>query len=1084
MSLPRWSNLLLSLALGCGAQPPLSLLPLDPGLLCQDQGGGVIELHGEGLGPTKARHASKSDPLLLPEVHLVPVSGLAQGSDPALSSERVIPGDDPRLSWTEPDTLSLQVDEALGLEPGVYDVVLLRADGATTTLAAGLAVAGAPTVADLSPGGICLSAGATEVWVEGAGFLLLDPGSSPEIRLDDAPIAFTEGDDCADLAGPVAGQICTRIAFDVVTSSMELGDRLLSVSNPAPAACAIAESVSLEITAEPEIDSISPASVCVAGGRFEVRGGSFPEGTTVSLGSGGVVASVTRKDSQTLEVTVDPTSALGRRDLTVEVPGGCATTLTQAVHIAGQPSAFAVQPAVAPAGQRLVATVWIANAVGEIVDLWLEPAEGGAPITVEWSWDPADPGRARMVVPEDLASGAYVVGLAQDDGCGADPGGSLTLTADATIALEAADPPFAWTGGPTPITLTATDPLPTGSEGFEDGATAFLLGSDGASTAVVGLRFQDAATLTAIVPAGLEIGAYDLLVTNPSGGLGLAVAALEVLEEAPPAIASVWPTTLSSASDAQVEIQGLDFRDPSVAIRCEEEGVTHNEAAAVDSWDEGHIWATLPTTAVGAAVCLVEVINADGPFDRFAAVRVADPAQALSGWTAGPAMTVGRRAPGTGIGRLSSSSRFVYALGGDGGDEASALDSIEVARVDALGEPGDWTLLEASLPAPWTLGAATVIGRFVYTVGGSDGSDPLDTVWRAMILDPQEVPVIEGLDVVSAGISGLGGGTWVYRVSALFDEDWTPNPGGESAASAPFSLTLPSVSGGLAATLSWAPSDGAAGYRIYRSLYANVGMGQEAWIADVTDGSTRYTDWGDPADLSYLPLVEGALGAWSEVASLESPRRAPCLTWVNDPDPDSEVVWLFAAGGEDASGSKLSTIEALDIRVEAADSHVEGAWTTAGQPLSDARSQCGAFAVDGRAHGVVEPGEAWIFVGGGSGSKKLSGAVEGGRVQTGGEVTDWASVYSFSPARAGAGVASAGDHLYVFGGQQGNPSSGGVWAELLSPLPDLSAWTALEGDLTEARVLPGSAQEAAVIYLIGGETAEDSASTSMDWASL
>ena len=51
-------------------------------------------------------------------------------------------------------------------------------------------------------------------------------------------------------------------------------------------------------------------------------------------------------------------------------------------------------------------------------------------------------------------------------------------------------------------------------------------------------------------------------------------------------------------------------------------------------------------------------------------------------------------------------------------------------------------------------------------------------------------------------------------------------------------------------------------------------------------------------------------------------------------------------------------------------------------------------------------------------------------------------------------------------------------------LPDLANWNSLGTSMSEPRYLPGSAQESAVIFVIGGETTSASASTSTDYTNF
>ncbi len=109
------------------------------------------------------------------------------------------------------------------------------------------------------------------------------------------------------------------------------------------------------------------------------------------------------------------------------------------------------------------------------------------------------------------------------------------------------------------------------------------------------------------------------------------------------------------------------------------------------------------------------------------------------------------------------------------------------------------------------------------------------------------------------------------------------------------------------------------------------------------------------------------------------------------------------------------------------------------------------------------------------------GTVDAGQVGAGGALVGWGEIDSMSPARSGFAVASASDFLYGFGGSNGDPSQSGVSAELgIEPLPEVRNWNSLGTSLAVARRLAGSAQESAVIFVIGGETDTEGASRSTD----
>jgi len=112
--------------------------------------------------------------------------------------------------------------------------------------------------------------------------------------------------------------------------------------------------------------------------------------------------------------------------------------------------------------------------------------------------------------------------------------------------------------GPPPI-VTGTDPLaicPSGGiitvtgEGFWDGAIVTL--TNDAHTEQLETTFVDEHTLTAVVPATVPPGFYDVIVTNHDGCESAQVAVLEVTEM--PVVFFVDPYTLYSGANIQVTI--------------------------------------------------------------------------------------------------------------------------------------------------------------------------------------------------------------------------------------------------------------------------------------------------------------------------------------------------------------------------------------------------------------------------------------------------------------------------------------------------------------------------------------------------
>lgn len=1063
-------------AAACDASPAPRLASVEPAVLCDGAEGATVRVSGEGLGPVVV-DALGTPTLLGPSFRLEPVSGLAEGSDAGDLAPVEIPGDSPALRFVDDTTVEIDVGPALGVAPGTWALVAVAPDGTEARLSPALSVAGPPTVDAVDPVGVCHDLDEATVTVVGDGFLVLD-GALPTVTVGGEPATVAPGD-CAPLAAPAVGEVCTTLLATVAPGPLALGEAAVAVTNPAPADCASAAPAAVDVVRPPEATAVEPAWLCTTGGSFVVEGSGFTESATVDLGDV-PVAGVTWLDAGHLQVELGDGATAGVVDVTVVDGGGCTATLPAALTLVGPPLVYAVEPAVAWSGAPLVVVAKVANVAGTLVDAWLVSPDG-VEVDVPWTWDAAAPGEVRLSVPAGLAEGAWSVEVAEEGSCDGQAAATLTVVGTPTVSVAEVDPPFAWTYDATSVEVRGEDPAPNGQVGFGDPPQVYLVGPDGTVERARGVARRDEASLRAIVPERLAAGAWDVLVVNPDGAMGWLEDGLVVTQTAPPAIDSVAPVRLDKTSDETLTIRGHDFDDPTVALVCSEGGVETTAPVEVLAWDYGTVDALVPASTFSAAVCVVEVTNADGAAARWSALSIANPSANLFAWSAGPELVEARRAPAAAAGRTTSVTRYVYAIGGDAGDAASAYASVEVSAMGVYGSVGAWSLLPRSLPEARTLAGVATIGRFVYLIGGDDGAGATDAVLRAAILDPLDAPWFEAVAVEPAEEDGqgLGPGTWSWRVAARFSPTDAANPGGESQAGDVLTLTLPDVGTPWVPTLSWTPVDGAVGYRVYRSPAADLGGGAEEWVADV-DGATTFADDGAATDPTVLPLGDGALGEWATLPPLGVPRASPCIAVGEDPRTDPVLRYVYAAGGFDASGEPLDSIEYLPIVVESDAVQTVDDWIPSARTLSTARAECGGYGVDATLHDLVEPGETWVLFAGGTDGSRARSEVDAGRVGEGGELEDWQETETMNPARAGFATLSASDTLYAFGGQGGAPSTSGTSAELDLPLPTLGNWNSLGTSLAEARHLPGSAQESAVVVVIGGQTDTAAATRTVD----
>ena len=369
---------------------------------------------------------------------------------------------------------------------------------------------------------------------------------------------------------------------------------------------------------------------------------------------------------------------------------------------------------------------------------------------------------------------------------------------------------------------------------------------------------------------------------NADGKVDVLAAGLTITAGDPPVIDNVVPASLVDNAATTVTVRGSAFDVDTVMLQCK---LPNNTIVAVGGTVQGTPTATevqvqFDPSAAGRArppagsVCVVQLTNQDGAFFEYSAVSVTNSSLNLSPWSDATDMKTARRALSLAAGRPTATSRYLYAIGGDNGvmNDASAIgssvfSSVESASVDVFGAMSAWAEQRTALPAPRTWAGAATIGRFIFLVGGHDGTSATDTLYRAQILDPLAGPAIEDLDAtLGDGKKGLGGGLWLYRVAALYPTSDPSNPGGEALAGELLPVQLPDRDEKIALSLTWDLVPGASGYRVYRSKSANAGADELELLAEVAGGTTvSYTDKGGKTMAGKLPLAPGALGVWHAV---------------------------------------------------------------------------------------------------------------------------------------------------------------------------------------------------------------------------
>jgi hypothetical protein len=506
---------------------------------------------------------------------------------------------------------------------------------------------------------------------------------------------------------------------------------------------------------------------------------------------------------------------------------------------------------------------------------------------------------------------------------------------------------------------------------------------------------------------------------------------------------------------------------------------------------EGDAFADLPN----GTACWLRVVNNDGSVKPFgeasqpvvvagglAPVKATDLAFASL-----PPLTTVRRAPAVVVAQVAPGRRYLYALGGDGGNLSFPRNDVEAAPLGFAGS-GAWQILPRStLPSATTLAGAATDGRFIYVVGGHDGTASLGRVTRAEVLTPVESPRIHdvgiALDFNSAGLAGSK--RYWYRVAARFDSDDALNPGGESLASPAVSIALATVAQGFDVLLSWSPGDTAgrslAGWRIYRGEAPD----QIDKYIDVAPSTVSFTDDGSLMTASQTPLAMGALGRFrtTGMPNLVTPRAGAAV--VIAPDPSVTGRWYLYAGfgWSSASATPLpASYEVAQIDGAAIGNFGETGFGSAGRWL------LGGWSYTPERH--LSSNEPHVFFGQGTKNLTLGNfiagdsvmEVSGGKVGSGGALTAVLGTPPVVDVEYGYGSFSGGDRLIMLGGALPNDRPAArTWTAPFgasAPLPD--AWTSATL-LPDARFLPGVASDGPYVYVVGGGADFSAASSSVSF---
>lgn len=1068
--------------------PSPKLDVVDPEIVCTAQGDNTITLTGTGF-----LHVDQDTPTV----------GIGGRSYTATVSDCTsIP--DPAKPTESCKTLTITIPKG-DLGEGVHAVVVQNPAPADciSSESVNLAVVPPPKVDSVAPGVVCDNDADTTITIKGTGFLTIGDGATTSVpRVEIGSITPTAtASDCTPISGLVSTvETCTTLTVTVPKKALPLGTYTLTVTNPAPADCSTEATIEIKVVTPPTLTGVVPTKLCVGGGTIAVTGTGFVDGLIVSVGGHPAdVVVVTSSTQASATFSSLPLTGAGPFDVSVSYSSSCVATLTGAMTIVPGPQLFFADPPVIYNSITNQITLYGSGFAGALTAIRIRPAGTTAtPTSLTFTQDPTRPNQVQAVVPKGTAAGDYDVILDDQSNCDAILAAGLKVVDQVTLKLTSIVPPFGQTTGETAVTVYADS---TVGGGFQAVPRLYLNPTTGTKAAAIeAVTFIDAGRVTAVVPTGLAVDTYDVIAVNPDGGVGLLAAAFKITSLPPPVVDNLSPGSISNTSNEKLVVTGKDFRTPKASVECmDKNGNKTTKALTVDSFTATSMNLTFDASAyTTGAVCVLRVTNDDGTWADFPGLVVTNTSQNLSTFQTGPTLATARRALASVGSRATTAARFIYAIGGDSGNTAGTLDTVEVAPVDIFGVPGAFFTQQHRLKIARSFAPAVTLGRCIYLAGGVSGTTVLGTVERACVLDPNERPRIADLDLDTSPTEGLATGLWYYRVSAVMGASDPSNPGGETLASEPFPVLLPAVPGRkVVVTVHWTVVPDAVGYRVYRSPTAGATADAVELLASISSASTvSYKDTGS-ATQTGGPLRLGATGTWHTLSStLATARQGAGAAIAPDPaDATGTKHYLYVMGGKAASQA-LSSIEQAPITINADGSQTVGAFSASTRTLSQARWQLGLFSVGNDNASLVELPKRYVYAGGGvaTNGTTLVNEMEVFQVGSGGALGAPQSVNTLQPPRAGYGYAPANNFLYVFGGNQAKPDNtvtsakvcgdasgmGACVAGLEDPL--ISNWNNALAKMIEFRYLMGLAVQSGYFYLMGGQTQNAAASTSTEYS--
>lgn len=506
-------------------------------------------------------------------------------------------------------------------------------------------------------------------------------------------------------------------------------------------------------------------------------------------------------------------------------------------------------------------------------------------------------GKLQIRLPRYMSPGRWSIFVTRLDGCQSTLEGVVDVVGELSLSLLEASPQYFYFATNTEMTIkrdsSTTSP-------FVVTPRLYL------SPAVIPGTCTDATGAEETLEPGL---AYDVLVINPNGQVGLLEKGVTVNVDPAPVISGITPPYVETSSTSDLQLRGSNFDIESSQILC------YNQLDVASAPIPGTITASTASTATirftfpaDTVVCVVQITNTDQSSFEFASIPTKKGPNIVPFGVSDFKLLQQRRGPSMVFGLPSPASRFAYVIGGDSrpGMEdaplvANALPSVESTKLAYNFKPSQaFSEQSSQLPAGLSFGHAFAVGSYVYYLGGynADTGSSSSKIYRAQVLNPLKTPELGvNLNLLEDAQTDLTQGLWYYRLVAVFgdqsQEEYTyysgDNGPGQSLPGEPLSINLPDLPG-MQLTLSWDAVPGADSYRLFRSV---SGAPEDATnYGLVFEGSGLfYVDTGVVADTSVSFLPFGALSEWHTLqAELLQPRARFAAVYVPALEPTSKDI--------------------------------------------------------------------------------------------------------------------------------------------------------------------------------------------------